>query len=116
MLKTMRHCGNALLLVPSGACPSDMKVEELFAEGPIGLRVIQCADGSLEVEVTAPHSLMLLDQPASGTSSHDPAVQPDLFRTAEVDFDDFLQEEAARLALESETVTKIASDRKQGTG
>ena len=116
MLKTTRHCGNALLLVPSGACPSGMKVEELFAEGAIGLRVIQCADGSLEVEVTAPHSLMLLDQPAPATASHDPTIQPDLFRGGEDDFDNFLEQEAARLALESETVTKIATDRKQGTG
>jgi hypothetical protein len=92
-----------------------MKVKDLFADGPIGLRVVACADGSLEVEVTAPHSLMLLDQPVPGTSSHDPRVQPDLFRDTD-DFDEFLEQEAARLALESETVTRLKTDRKQGTG
>ena len=116
MLKTTRHCGNALLIVPSGACPSDLKVADLFAEEPISFRIIACADGSLEVEVTAPHSLMVLDQPAPGTGSQDPAVQPDLFDNDKDDFDRFLEQEATRLALESETVTKIKTNRKQSTG
>ena len=113
MLKTTRHCGNALILVPSGSCPLDMRVSELFAEGPVSLRIVPCPDGSLEVEVTAPHTLMVLDQPTPGTSSRDPAVQGDLFDRDEADFDEFLEQEAARLAMESETVSKIKTNRKQ---
>ena len=116
MLKTTRHCGNTLLLVPSGACSSSMSVADLFSDGPIGLKVIPRADGSLEVEVTAPHCLTLLDQPSQGVSSHNPSVQPDLFQSGEDNFDDFLEQEAARLALESEAVSRLKTSRKQGTG
>ena len=115
MLDSSWHLGQSFVIQARAGLKPNMTVAELFAAGPMRLRVTCDPDHGTRLQALVPSALEIVSEPDHGATDAD-HYQADLFGSDPDLFDRFLQEEAVRVEQEAATIEHLKVERTRSAG